>query len=289
MKRLALGASLLVACATDSGDPLLGESSSGGDPTSHETTDTGPDESSGTTDAGSTAVDDGSTGSESTGGEACSPTPDTCPELDSAIRAEVTATDASPYFIRPPADALTPTDVVLFMPGGPGSRDLASLSFDLWLGPEGSVTPLADELFIVVPYASDGNLPDEPEHVLAVLDEVLGCHCTSGRVHLGGTSMGGQLAYSLALDEPERFDTLLGAPGAFTNPDPGTLAGALAGKAVFNAIGELDGGWRPQVEATHEALLEAGIDSTLFEMPGQDHILTPEFDESVFFEFWTSH
>ena len=92
---------------------------------------------------------------------------------------------------------------------------------------------------MVVPYAIDGDVQDEHARVLMILDELEACYCGSGRVHLGGTSLGGLSAYALALAEPDRFATLLGAPGAFDAP--AAALRAWVGKSVLNAVGELDG------------------------------------------------
>ncbi len=235
--------------------------------------------SSGTPDGTSSS---GAGSSSSSGQASCAPAPASCIPAEPSTRLDVTASDAAPYLIRYPSDPNTPADVVLFMPGGPGAAAQAPLTFDLWLSQGEGI----DDFIVVMPYSAAGNLPGEPEHVFEVLDEVQACTCNTGRVHLGGTSNGGRLAYQLALEQPDRFTSLLGAPGVFADPNPETLA-TLKGKRVFNAVGEADTAWQEGVAASHQALLEAGIESTLFEMPGQRHILSKDFDESVFFEFWS--
>ena len=56
---------------------------------------------------------------------------------------DVTGTPAGPYFVHHPSEPARLT--VLFMPGGPGTRDLASLTYDLFLAapvrlPAGQIT-----------------------------------------------------------------------------------------------------------------------------------------------------
>lgn len=290
MKRPAVLFALVIAgcAAKPSSDPTspVGSSSSGpAESTGAETSGamsssgTAAESSSGSPERSSSSGDGSSS---SSGQNACAPVPPSCNPAKPSTRIEVTTTDAAPYLVRYPSDSSTPADVVLFMPGGPGAAAQAPITFDLWLSQGEGI----DSFIVVMPYSASGNLPGEPEHVFDVLDEVLSCTCNTGRVHLGGTSNGGRLAYQLALEQPDRFVTLLGAPGVFANPDPKSLA-ALEGKRVFNAVGELDTAWQEGVAASHQALLDAGIDSTLFEMPGQDHILSKDFDESVFFAFWS--
>ncbi len=290
MNRALIAAAVLsLGCAPKpTADPST-PASTGQASTDASTASTGePDPASTSTGAGDTTTSGGesaagSSESSTTGTVACERPPTSCPSLEPSARIDVTTSDAAPYLVRFPSNSDEPADIVLFMPGGPGTAAQAPLTFDLWLGQGKGI----DDFLVVMPYSATGNLPGEPEHVLAVLDEIEACFCNTGRVHLGGTSNGGRLAYRLALEHADRFSTLLGAPGVFEDPDPRTLDRALAGKRVFNAVGELDGGWRAGVEASHQALLDAGVDSTLYEMPGQGHILSEDFDESVFFAFWS--
>lgn len=239
--------------------------------------------SSGAADGTSTGTpSESSGGSSSTGAaDSCAEPAPACAAIEASVRVNVTTTDASPYFVRHPSDSATPRDVVLFMPGGPGAQAQAEPTFEMWLSQGSGI----DDFLVVMPYGAAGSLSDE--HVIAVLDEVQACYCNTGRVHLGGTSNGGRLAYQLALSHADRFVSLLGAPGTFADPDPALLEEPFAGKRVFNAVGELDDAWQAGVTAAHEALLEAGVESSFYEMPGQGHILEAAFDETVFFEFWS--
>ncbi len=54
-------------------------------------------------------------------------------------------------------------------------------------------------------------------------------------------------------------------------------------------MGENDDGWNAAVEVVHEYLVEEGIDSVFVEFEGEGHVLTEEFDELVFFDFWLAH
>jgi pimeloyl-ACP methyl ester carboxylesterase len=199
--------------------------------------------------------------------------------------ATVTESAVGPYLLRVAPGSTEATDVVLFMPGGPGSIETAMPTYDLWLsGGDG-----LDDFTVVVPYADDGNVQDEHDRVLSVLDEVLACTCSSGRVHLGGTSLGGLSAFAMMVATPDRFVTLLGAPGLFDSLDADVLGPALDGKAVLAGVGENDPDWHADVMEMHAFLVGLEIDSTFVEFPGQGHILTEDFDETIFFDFWSSH
>lgn len=96
------------------------------------------------------------------------------------------------------------------------------------------------------------------------------------------------------LDQPERFATLLGAPGAFPVPDasivdPAVWLTALAGRAVLNGAGALDGEWRTEVIMTHNALAAAGVESVYLEFAGQGHIPNQTFNAGALRQFGASH
>ena len=91
------------------------------------------------------------------------------------------------------------------------------------------------------------------------------------------------------LARPQLFATLLGAPGSFLRQDPTEWAEALAGRAVFNGVGADDLEWKPEVQLTHDALAGLGIESVFVEFIGEGRIVSTDFDESVFFEFWAAH
>lgn len=204
--------------------------------------------------------------------------PDYCPAIDRAVPLQdVTTTPASSWLVHHPAeDGVVPT--VIFLPGGPGDRGSAEFAFSNWL------TQGNGGFRIVLPYATDGDLNDEGPRIDAVREEVLACWGAAG-LHLAGTSNGGRNAYARML--ATGYDTLLGAPGLFEQSvTDEALTSALAGKRVFNGVGEIDGEWRPAVEETDARLVGLGIDSQLVLFAGQGHVLDGGFDESVFFAFW---
>ena len=147
----------------------------------------------------------------------------------------------------------------------------------------------------MIVYSDDAPLIDDARRTYTVVREVLGCYGGDpSLVHLAGVSNGGLAAFALMAEHPEYFATLLGAPGAFPIQDPAKLDPAvvlqvLGGRAVFNGVGVGDGDWKPEVIATHNALVAAGVESVYVEFPNQGHIATAAFDPSVLLEFWATH
>lgn len=203
---------------------------------------------------------------------------------------DVDATSAAPYLLHVPADA-EGAPVVMFLPGGNGTPGSAQSVWNRFFASR----PETDRLVVVVPYVRDGDLITDTSRMTAIVNEVLSCTGANAQeVHLAGTSNGGLAAFSVMSAHPEYFATLLGAPGAFPVPDPSKVkrevwTSRLAGRAVFNGVGALDGAWRDEVMATHNALAAAGVESVFVEFPGQGHVTNAAFDARVFFEFWSRH
>lgn len=199
---------------------------------------------------------------------------------------EVSSTPAGPYFVHHPMPAKPTAPTVIFLSGGSGSRRSAQRAWDRYLSGGAGV----EAFRIVLPYAVDVDFIDEAGRTFKILDEVLACYGgDAAKVHIAGVSNGGLVAFALMLARPERFATLLGAPGAFPGKDPTAWAKALAGRVVFNGVGANDEGWKAEVKATHDALIAMGLESVYVEFAGQGHTVNEEFDESVFFDFWAKH
>lgn len=210
--------------------------------------------------------------------------PDNCIPAQPGTLQEITGTQASPYFVVHPGQDSSRVTTVIFLSGGAGSRRSAQRVWTNYLS-RGSDR---EAFRIVVPYAVDMEYIDEAGRTFAILNEVLACYGGDpARVHIGGVSNGGVAAFMLMLARPQRFATLLGAPGTFpitTNPE--AWGKALAGRAVFNGVGANDVDWKPNVKATHEALAAMGISSVYAEFPDQGHTVNQSFDNSILFDFW---
>lgn len=255
---------LLAACTPD--DPKGGDDSAD---------DTGPGDSghTGTPDSGDSA-DSADSGADFE-----------CPELATGLLA-VTTTPASPYYMVPPDDPSVPAPIIVFLGGGPGDDGSARISWEGFL----DSAALTGSYWKLLPYATDGALSDEGDRVIAALQELVTCFgADADRAHLAGTSNGGRASFSLMLEAPEHFRTLLGAPGYFRNNDTDDWVAALTGKAVFNGVGELDTDWQETVYETHTTLESLGIESTYEEFPGQSHTPDADFPQDTLFEFWAAH
>ncbi len=232
--------------------------------------------------------DDSATDDDDAGDDDTTPLdpPEYCEPAVHGELQEILSTPASPYFVHHPDTEALDVPSVIFLPGGGGQRSAAQGSWGHWLSNGTGV----DQFRVALPFSADGDLTDEYDRSVDVVEELLLCYGGDpDHVHLAGTSNGGIGAYALILEAPDIFATLLGAPGAFINFDTQAVEAALAGKAVFNGVGEYDTGWLPAVEATHDGLVGLGIESQFVIFEGQGHIADHTFDESIFYEFWLAH
>lgn len=209
-----------------------------------------------------------------------------CPAASAGALQDIGDTPASPYLVHHPASGLAAVPTVIFIPGGAGLQRNARRSWESYL----SDVKRVESFRIIIPYSANLDFLDEFPRTFAILDEVLACYGGDPeQVHLAGVSNGGFAAFALMLLRPDRFATLLGAPGEFPDIDPTAWGKALAGKAVFNGVGENDENWKSEVRETHDALVGSGIDSVYVEFPGQGHSAREGFNKKVLFDFWMKH
>jgi len=217
------------------------------------------------------------------------PAAETVPDPPEALPGlwEITEGPGAPFLLSPPAGRDPAAAVVLFVPGGAGIRDHALPTFERWLAAGDG----RDELWLLLPYATGSDLAAEEARVQAALERVLAERAPDARaVHLAGTSNGGRTAFRWMLAHPERWASFLGAPAlppADTTDE--ALVAALGDKPVMLAVGEQDAGehgWLDPVRALAERLAALGVDGELAVLPGEEHILTEEFDETLFLDFW---
>lgn len=213
-----------------------------------------------------------------------------CAEAADGLQ-DVFTTPAGPYLVKHPETPGDAVATIVFLPGGNGSYGSAQRVWETFFS-----SGVGFEAFrVVIPYTVDEDLIGQAARTYAIVDEILSCHGGDPmKVHLAGTSNGGLAAFGLMVRQPERFATLLGAPGAFPVQDPASVdpqvwVDRLAGRAIFNGVGEFDVDWRPEVIATHNALAAAGIESRFVEFPRQGHIPSSGFDSRTLLEFWEAH
>ena len=212
--------------------------------------------------------------------------PEHCADVQRGKLQDINDTSASPYFVHHPSSDLAESPTVIFIPGGAGLRRNAQRAWESYLSEARAV----ESFRIIIPYSANLEFLEEFSRTFEILDEVLACYGGDpAQVHVAGFSNGGLAAFALMLQRPDRFTTLLGAPGEFAAVNPREWAKALAGKSVFNGVGENDNDWKPEVKETHDALVSVGIDSVYGEFPGQGHSARDGFDKNVLFDFWTKH
>ena len=209
--------------------------------------------------------------------------PEWCLEAEEGVLQDAPDHPAGPYFLSHPREPGDTTPTVLFLAGGSGGRNSAQYTFELFFMLGSGI----GDVRVVLPYATSGSLGDDPERILDIVDEVLACYGGNrDAVHLAGTSNGGLAAFDLTLDHPEPFASLMGVPGVFSSGSATQNLGALANLRVYNGVGELDTNWKSEVQRIHEAMVNDGIDATYAEFADQGHVPTPDWDESVLFDFW---
>ena len=210
-----------------------------------------------------------------------------CPKMTPGTLQEITDSPAGPYFVHHPAQQTDETPTVLFLPGGSGTRTIAQdFIWKNWL----SRGRRLSEVRVIIPYFPNKEHMTRAEAVrtLRIREEALACYGgKKERVHIGGTSNGGRHAFFLMTAAPERFASLLGAPGVFpVKLSDERLTAALRGRPVYNGVGAADPDWKPEVQATQGRLERLGLRSTYVEFPAQGHIVDDKFDPSGFFDFW---
>ncbi|MBI2916643.1 MAG: hypothetical protein HYY01_01505 [Chloroflexi bacterium] len=215
--------------------------------------------------------------------------PEHCVPPEKGEPQDIVGTPTAPYFVRHPAEDNPEAPTIVFLGGGSGSRRSAERLWTSYLSGGRGV----DDFRIVLPYSNDLEYsdPGEAQRTFRILDEVLACYGGDpAQVHLAGFSNGGYAAFELMLQQPDRFATLLGAPGLFPLfRITEQWAQALCGHAIFNGVGSNDVDWKQDVRTTHENLLNMGLDSVYVEFAGQGHRLDEAFDETVFFDFWRAN
>jgi len=230
---------------------------------------------SGTTDSGTSATDSGTT--------TVTP-PDWCQEPAQGALQEITTDHpGAPYFISHPFEPKASTHTVIFLGGGSGDKGSAQASWDLFFTQGVGIA----EIRAVLPWAESGSLGDDAARIETIRDEVLACYGGSAdSVHLAGTSNGGVMAYDLALAGPGGFATLMGIPGVPSSWRQDDLAAPLAGMRIYNAVGSDDAGWIGEVQRVHDAMIAEGLDATYNELEGVGHVVSPDWDETVLYDFW---
>lgn len=161
--------------------------------------------------------------------------------------------------------------LLLALPPGPGSPEMVNVALATW-----ERETWSKGWVLVVPQVLGPTLEAEAEKMIPAIFETVSKNYSfdKGRVVLAGASNGGLGAFHAAVAHPDRFKAILVMPGGWEGA-PEKLK-PLKGRKVRLMVGEKDAGWKELSESTHAALKDAGADSTLEVLPGQEHVLKIE-------------
>jgi len=224
-------------------------------------------------DAGSDDVDDG-------------PPPDWCPPLGEGLF-EVLDSPAAPYWVSTPREADTSKPVVALLPGGGGDSNSARFGFMNFFGAFPSFAP---NWWVIAPYSADNAFPSEAQRTFEILDEVQLCWGLAETVQLMGHSAGGNAAGTLFGEQPERFSSLLLAPGSLPPVSSDRLGALFGDTPVYLGVGVNDSqSWVNGMRDAADFLESAGVDVVLDIWPGQVHVPGQNFDPGTLPAFLHDH
>ncbi len=176
--------------------------------------------------------------------------------------------------LPPNFDPRAPYPVLLTLPPGEQTRDMAQTALDRYWEAEG----LARGWVVVTPIAQKGKSFHSglERAVPYLLDEVSRAVVfEGGKAHLAGVSNGGKSAFRIATEYPGRFHSLTVLPG-FPPDDRATLGlrslNQLPG-GVAMYVGEDDPKWLQPMRETKQRLDAYGITTTLEVWPANGHVL----------------
>ena len=145
---------------------------------------------------------------------------------------------------------------------------------------------------VVSPVAPDGVLFFQgsetllPEFMDRIMETVA---VENGRFHLAGISNGGRSAFRIAIAEPERFQSLLVAPGFPPTDDDFAQLDKLANLPIAMFVGENDAPWVTQMQAAANELRRLGARISLEIVPGEGHVIQSLRDGVHLFDFFDAH
>jgi S-formylglutathione hydrolase FrmB len=128
---------------------------------------------------------------------------------------------------------------------------------------------------VVMPIAPNGVLFFEgseklfPEFLKLILADF---KIQAGKFHMAGISNGGISAFHIAARNPEYFISITGFPGYLIDPTPARL-NAISKMCVNMYVGELDSGWREDMEAQFEQFVANGFKAKFAVEKGQSHVM----------------
>jgi poly(3-hydroxybutyrate) depolymerase len=128
---------------------------------------------------------------------------------------------------------------------------------------------------VVIPAAPDGQLFFEggerifPEFLTKILSDY---KIASDKFHIAGQSNGGISAFHVAASYPQYFWSVTGFPGYLPDATP-VRVGALAQMCINMHVGELDAGWKEEMQQQAAQFRAKGMTVRITVEKGQSHRL----------------
>jgi len=126
---------------------------------------------------------------------------------------------------------------------------------------------------VILPAAPNGVLFYEggekifPEFIIKILADY---KIQDNKFHAAGMSNGGISAFHVAASHPEYFKSITGFPGYLLNPNAAGLKN-ISKMCIYMYVGELDGGWREEVQKQASDFRKMGMNVKLSSEKGQLH------------------
>jgi len=136
---------------------------------------------------------------------------------------------------------------------------------------------------VVIPAAPEGRLfIEEGARVFPMfLEQLLGDYKIRDRkFHIAGMSNGGLSAFHIAASYPQYFWSVTGFPGYLPDATPQRVA-ALANLCINLHVGELDSGWRQEMQEQASEFRAKGMTIRMTVEKGQSHVISTLMGEGA--------
>ena len=161
---------------------------------------------------------------------------------------------------------------VLAFPPGPQTMDMVMFTLmQNWAG-----EAQRRGYIVVIPAAPGGRLfLKEGSRVFPkFLDQLLSEYkIRDSKLHIAGMSNGGLSAFHIAASYPQYFWSVTGFPGYLPDATPERVA-ALANMCINLHVGELDSGWRQEMQEQAAEFRSKGMTVHMTVEKGQSHVIS---------------
>jgi predicted peptidase len=106
-----------------------------------------------------------------------------------------------------------------------------------------------------------------PDFLIKILADY---NIQDNKFHMAGRSNGGISAFHVAALYPQYFDSLTGFPGYLPEATPARLK-AISTMCIFMHVGELDAGWREEMQEQSDLFRRQGMKVQFTVEKGQEH------------------